>query len=189
MRAIGCDGLPYHPLTPPFPPFLDPVRRQRWFQFGAFCPIFRLHGVRDPGLPKTECGSSGGPNEVWSFGPEAEVTLTAMLRLREQLRNYVANSYRSAQATGVPVLRPMVYDFPDAECFNATDQFLFGNAPYVVAPVYVFGARARDVFLPALSGGRKWRYLFNQSVEAEGGAWLRAFPAPLVEFPVFFPVR
>ena len=64
----------------------------------------------------------------------------------------------------------------------------YGAAPHVVAPVYTYGSRARDVFLPALDGGRKWRYLFNESVEVEGGGWLRAFPAPLSEFPVFFPV-
>lgn len=161
---------------------------QRWFQFGVFCPLFRLHGVRDPGLPENECGSSGGPNEVWSFGPEAEATLTAMLRLREQLREYVADAYRAAQITGVPILRPMVFDFPDADCARAADQYLFGTAPHVVAPVYTYGSRARDVYLPALDGGRKWRYLFNASVEVEGGGWLRAFPAPLSEFPVFFPV-
>ena len=97
--------------------------------------LFRLHGVRNPGLPSNECGSSGGPNEVWSFGPEAEATLTAMLRLREQLREYVADAYRSAQATGVPILRPRVFDFQDADCARASDLDLFGTAPHVVAPV------------------------------------------------------
>ena len=37
----------------------------RWFQFGAFCPLFRLHGYR---MPQVSLGFTGGPNEVWSFG-------------------------------------------------------------------------------------------------------------------------
>lgn len=51
----------------------DPVFRQlivRWFMFGAFCPIFRLHGDRQGPQDKDVCGSTGH-NEVWSFGDEA----------------------------------------------------------------------------------------------------------------------
>ena len=85
----------------------------------------------------------------------------------------------------MPILRPMVYDFPDPGCVNATDQFLFGGAPYVGAPVYAYGARARDVYLPALPAGRAWQYLYNMTLYLPGGAWVRGFPAPLSEFPVF----
>ena len=42
----------------------------RWFQFGVFCPLFRLHGVREPG-PLVGSDQTGAPNEVWSFGEEA----------------------------------------------------------------------------------------------------------------------
>lgn len=62
----------------------------RWFAFGVFCPIFRLHGfrlpypVRDILNPDGYCGS-GGPNEVWSFGERAYEILTGLLHLRERL--------------------------------------------------------------------------------------------------------
>jgi len=172
----------------PLPASLSPLSLQRWFQFGAFCPIFRLHGVRDPGLPKDECGTSGGHNEVWSFGPEAEATLSSLILLRDQLKEYIARSYQNAQRTGVPLLRPMVYDFVDSACVGATDQFLFGLGPYVVAPVYIYQARARDVYLPALPQGRQWQYVYNLTQTYPGGQWLRGFPAPLSQFPVFRPV-
>ena len=53
----------------------------RWFQYGVFCPLFRLHGVRAPGTV-----NSGGPNEVWSFGDEAYAIIRHLLFLREHLK-------------------------------------------------------------------------------------------------------
>jgi hypothetical protein len=44
----------------------------RWFQFGAFCPIMRLHGHREPRWSHGPVGNGGGPNEVWSFGQPVE---------------------------------------------------------------------------------------------------------------------
>ena len=58
----------------------DPGFRElivRWFQYGVFCPLFRLHGVRTPGTAK-----GGGPNEVWSFGSEAYAIIQGLLFLR-----------------------------------------------------------------------------------------------------------
>ena len=52
----------------------------RWFQFGAFCPLFRLHGVREPG-PLVGSGQTGAPNEVWSFGEEAYGLIREQLAL------------------------------------------------------------------------------------------------------------
>jgi hypothetical protein len=44
----------------------------RWFQFGAFCPLFRLHGHREgPHDESNQCGGTNGPNEVWNLAKDA----------------------------------------------------------------------------------------------------------------------
>ncbi len=103
----------------------DPAYRElliRWFQWGAFCPVFRLHGFREGPAPNVEGGHpggdssddvfSGGPNEVWSYGEEAYGILTKYLRLRESMRPYIARLMREASDRGSPVMRPLFYDFP-----------------------------------------------------------------------------
>ena len=88
----------------------------RWFQFGVFCPIFRLHGfrlpypVRDILNPDGYCGS-GGPNEVWSFGERAYRIIADLLALRERLKPYLMKQMKIASKTGRPVMRPLFYDF------------------------------------------------------------------------------
>jgi len=57
----------------------------RWFQYGVFCPLFRLHGDRAPRVP-TGYDMTGGPNEVWSYGDVATQIIADTLRLRERLR-------------------------------------------------------------------------------------------------------
>ena len=69
---IGLSGIPWWTTDiggffggdPAEPKFQELIIR--WFQYGTFCPLFRLHGYRLPADPDT-----GGPNEVWSFGEEA----------------------------------------------------------------------------------------------------------------------
>ena len=90
----------------------------RWFQFGAFCPLFRLHG--DRGGPKpaaNQCGGTDGTNEVWNFGDEAMEIIPGVMRLRETLREYVDIHMNISSATGMPLLRPMLLQFPhDPKC-------------------------------------------------------------------------
>ncbi len=158
----------------------------RWFQFGAFCPLFRLHGRRLPMDTPTECGSnSGGPNEIWSYGEPAYSIIRDVVLMREQLRGYIANLWKQTMKNGLPLLRPMFFDFVDAECLVTDDQFLFGKH-FLVAPVYVYQARSRDVYLPVLPGGEEeWVYYYDVSQRFAGGQWLRDFSAPLSEFPLF----
>ena len=62
----------------------------RWMQFGAFCPLMRLHGERLPAEPPSAtCGGSGGANEPWVFGDEAYEIIKGLINLRESLRGYV----------------------------------------------------------------------------------------------------
>jgi len=83
----------------------------RWFQFGVFCPLFRLHGVREP-APLVGSELTGGPNEVWSFGDEAYGIIREQLAIRERLRPYVMDQMAAAAATGVPPMRALFLEFP-----------------------------------------------------------------------------
>jgi alpha-D-xyloside xylohydrolase len=139
----------------------DPAYQElavRWFQYGVFCPLFRLHGDRQPRVP-TGHEMTGGPNEAWSYG-DAYEPIVAALRLRERLRPYIHEQMRVASRTGLPPMRPLFVDFPgDPGAWRAEDQFLFGP-DLLIAPVLEPGAAAREVYLPA---GQTW-------IEAATGA-------------------
>ena len=133
----------------------DPAYRElivRWFQYGAFCPLFRLHGDRLPRVP-TGHAMTGGPNEAWSYGDAAYERIAATMRLRMRLRPYIHRQMRVAADRGLPPMRPLFVDFPDDPgAWHTEDQFLFGP-DLLVAPVLEPGATERDVYLPA---GRHW---------------------------------
>jgi alpha-D-xyloside xylohydrolase len=149
----------------------------RWFQYGVFCPIFRLHGFREP---YNETKATGAPNEVWSFGEEAYEIISGLLHLRERLKPYLIEQMRKAHEQGTPPMRPMFFDFPaDSQCYEIDDQFLFG-ADILIAPVLAANIRKRHVYLPT---GVDWRevatgkvYRGGQSIEVE---------APLERIPLF----
>lgn len=156
----------------------------RWFQYGVFCPVFRLHGFRqdsagDPRLGR-EFLFGGADNEVWSFGPEVEARLVACLRLRERLRPYLAQQMRIAAETGLPPMRPLLLDHPgDAQAWDIDDQFMLGP-DLLVAPVLEAGATSRAVYLPA---GETWCDVWNGTVR-EGGQMVHV-STTLDRIPVF----
>jgi alpha-D-xyloside xylohydrolase len=150
----------------------------RWFQFGLFCPIMRLHGFRGP--TDQPMIVSGLDNEVWSFGEETYQRIAPLLFLRERLRPYIHAQMRIASQTGLPVMRPLFVDFPaDPTCQAIDDQYLFG-AEILVAPVLQQGQRERPVYLPA---GAKWTDAWTGEV-FDGGQWIKV-DAPLEKVPVF----
>ena len=157
----------------------------RWFQFGAFCPIFRLHGYRLPyedadyNDPTTVC-NSGGPNEVWSFGDEAYGIMAAFLALRERLTPYILQNMSIASESGIPLMRPLLFDFPgDAELLSIGDQYMFGP-DLMVAPVIAAGARSRAVYFP---DGSKWTDARTGQVYPGGRH--ATVEAPLDTIPLF----
>ncbi len=158
----------------------------RWFQWGAFSPVFRLHGDRLPYQQPEEQWrngvrqfGSGYHNEVWSFGEEAYPILVKYLHLREQLRPYVRELMQAAHERGTPVIRPLFYEFPeDAKCWEIEDEYLFGG-DVLVAPILEAGARKRSVYLPA---GAKW--LDPVTGELHDGGQTLVLPAPLDTLPV-----
>jgi len=161
----------------------DPAYQEvlvRWFQYGTFSPLMRLHGDRTPNHPTFSADMTGGPNEVWSYGEEAYPILAAHLRLRDRLRPCLLELSEQAHHTGAPVMRPLFFDFPeDTHAWNVDDQFLLGP-DILVAPVTEAGARSRTVYLPA---GARWTDTATGELH-EGGTTLDA-PAPLDRIPVF----
>ncbi|AIQ39557.1 glycoside hydrolase family 31 protein [Paenibacillus sp. FSL R7-0297] len=157
----------------------------RWFQYGAFCPVMRLHGDRQTTekvyrQDGSEALFTGNDNEVWSFGEEVYPVLVKYMNLREAMRPYTRSLMQEAHEKGSPVIRPMFYDFPQEEtCWELEDQYMFGP-DMLVAPVLEEGASRRSVYLPA---GARWTELHSGSVYA-GGQTLEA-AAPLEIIPVF----
>ena len=149
----------------------------RWFQYGVFCPLFRLHGYR---LPTSDIRDTGAPNEVWSFGEEAYVIIKDLLFLRERLRPYIMEQMAVAHERGIPPMRPLFFDFPeDQACMEIDDQFMFGP-DLLVAPVLHEGARARDVYLPV---GERWTDAWTHEV-LQGGQSVNV-AAPLDRIPLY----
>ena len=162
----------------------------RWFQWACFCPVFRMHGERQPWYDFDEQHpryvdnvlqiTGGQPNEVWSYGEDVEKILAKYLFLRERLRPYIRNVMREAHETGAPVMRPLFFGFPeDTEAWRVENAYLFGP-DLLVAPVLEPGAREWTVYLPA---GAAWTDA-NTGTVHEGGRRVTV-PAPLEVIPLF----
>ena len=157
----------------------------RWFEYGTFCPVMRLHGERVP--LKDPIGTYGGglcvsgaDNEVWSYGDEAYEILKYYLELRERMKPYITELMEDAHVKGSPVMRPLFYDIPeDKKCWDVNDEYMFGP-DVLVAPVMYAKMTSRKVYLPA---GSKWTNYWTGEV-LEGGQETEA-DAPLSQIPLF----
>ena len=168
----------------------DPVFREllvRWFQFGCYSPVMRAHGWRLPTLPGPAPNEPGGgqmnvgsPNEIWSFGQELCEIFTHYIQVRNAMRPYLRTLMAQAHETGAPILRPLFYEFPeDPAAWQIKDAYCFGP-DLLVAPVMIYGARERQVYLPA---GASWTEE-TTGMTYEGGQTVTA-AAPLAVIPVF----
>jgi alpha-D-xyloside xylohydrolase len=149
----------------------DPAYRElfvRWFEYGAFCPIFRLHGTR-----------TTNQNELWSYGPDAQAILTSYDRLRYRLLPYIYSlAWKTTNEAYTP-MRPLAMDFRgDRRALDVGDEFLFGPS-ILVNPVTEPGATSRHVYLPKA----KW-YDFWTGREVDGGVAIDT-AAPLDRMPLF----
>jgi alpha-D-xyloside xylohydrolase len=149
----------------------DPKFRElfvRWFQFGAFSPIFRVHGTRNP-----------DENELWSYGPDAQKILVDYDTLRYRLMPYIYSQAWQVTSNHGTLMRPLVMDWrEDVEAQNTGDEYLFGPA-ILVSPVTTEGATSRTVYLPQAT----W-YDFWTGDKQEGGKRIQA-DAPLEKMPLF----
>lgn len=157
----------------------------RWFQYGCFCPVMRLHGYRWPLQPQygTTGGAacvSGAPNEVWSYTDQVTGILSDYLRLRERMRPYVTQLMEQAHEKGAPVMRPVFYDFPeDAAAWDVESEYMFGPSVLVV-PVTEKDCRQVRAYLPA---GAQWTNAWTGE-RFDGGQWITA-DAPIEQIPLF----
>lgn len=159
----------------------------RWYQYAVFCPILRMHGSRGPyDIPALDDRDFGGgylytghPNEIWSYGDECFEIMKKWLDIRISIKDYIAGLMEETAKTGAPLIRTMFYEFPeDEKCWETSDQYMFGSE-YLVAPVLSFGAREREVYLPA----GKWESIEDKKVY-DGEQTVTA-AAPLDVMPVF----
>jgi len=141
----------------------------RWHEWGVFCPMYRSHGQ----WPE---------REPWFIAPEGSETYEAILntdRLRYQLMPYIYTMAARVHFEDYTMMRPLCMDFTDDKtALNIGDEFMFGDA-ILVAPVYEYGARSRQVYLPEGT----W-YDFWDKTPVKGGSEINAL-APYNHVPVY----
>jgi alpha-D-xyloside xylohydrolase len=143
----------------------------RWFQFSAFCPMFRVHG---------SYGLNPG-KELWRFDEKTQGILRTYLDLRYRLMPYLYSTAWQVTSEGNPFMRPLVVDFPkDPQAIGIGDQYLFGPA-IMVTPVTTAGATNRQVYLPA--SGAPWFNFWTGATSPAGQSVEAA--APVETLPLF----
>jgi alpha-D-xyloside xylohydrolase len=142
----------------------------RWYQFGAFVPLFRVHGQ----YPF---------REIFNIAPDSHPAYQSMLyydKLRYRLLPYIYSLAGQAYYNDGTMMRALVMDFPkDKAVTNLGDQYMFGPA-LMVNPVYTFKQRTREVYLPQETG---WYDLYSGKYN-EGGKKITA-DADYQRMPVF----
>ena len=149
----------------------------RWFQFGAFCALFRCHGrtwklrlpwgwnTGDPGpIEIRNYDGAAIPDASQLHNPQVEPVCRKYLELRYRLLPYLYSAVHQCATTGMPIMRALWLHYPDDPIAVArADEYLWGH-DILVAPVVEKGATSRRVYLP--SGG--W-YDFWTGERVEGG--------------------
>ncbi|MBN1302395.1 MAG: DUF4968 domain-containing protein [Melioribacteraceae bacterium] len=142
----------------------------RWFQFGTFCPLFRVHGQ----FPY---------REMFNIAPDDHPAYKSMLaydKLRYRLMPYIYSLTGAVTQQDYTIMRALVMDFGnDENVLNIGDQFMFGPA-LMINPVTEYKARERKVYLPADTG---W-YELNSGKYLQGGKKITV-NAPYEKIPVF----
>ncbi|MFC3199837.1 TIM-barrel domain-containing protein [Parapedobacter deserti] len=142
----------------------------RWYQYGAFLPMFRAHGQ----FPYRE------PFHIAPEGHPAYASMVYSIELRYRLLPYIYSLAGDVYLHNYTMLRGLAMDFPhDAQVLNINDQFLFGPS-LMVSPVTRRGATSREIYLPEGAG---W-YDFYSGEYHHGGQMLNA-PAPYERVPLF----
>ena len=132
----------------------------RWYQFGAFCPLFRVHGQ----FPYREIFNVSSPGE------DAYESMLYYDKLRYRLLPYIYSMAAKSYLDDYTIMRGLIMDFPnDKNVININDEYLFGNS-FLINPVYERNAVSRKVYLPA---GNGWYNLYNGKY-FEGGKTINA---------------
>jgi alpha-glucosidase (family GH31 glycosyl hydrolase) len=167
---VGMSGVPhwgtdiggYYPTVPASGELFA-----RWFQFGAFCPIFRAHGrAWRERLP-------------WVYGDEIEAICRRYLELRYRLMPYTYTLAWQAHRSGLPLMRPLVLNHPrDPRTWQLASEYLWGDH-LLVAPVTREGATHWPVYLPE---GRWHDFWTHEAYEGPCGITVES---PLDRLPLF----
>ncbi|MEV5971313.1 glycoside hydrolase family 31 protein [Streptomyces sp. NPDC051921] len=168
VLGLGLCGVPYSgPDVGGFDGSPSPELFLRWYQLGAWLPLFRTHAAID-----------AGRREPWEFGPEVLEHARVALAERERLRPYFVTLSRLARMTGAPYVRPVWWGTPEDRALrDCEDAFLLGDS-LLVAPVLSRGADRRAVRLPR---GRWYDTATGQPYDGPGQVLL---DAPLSRVPV-----
>ena len=168
VLGLGLCGVPYSgPDVGGFTGSPSPELYLRWFQLGAYLPLFRTHSA-----------ISAGRREPWEFGPLVLDHAAAALRERQRLLPYFVTLAHLARRTGAPYVRPLWWRSPqDRALRECEDAFLLGDS-LLVAPVLEEGARQRTVRLPR---GRWYDTATGRAYEGPGQLRLER---PLSRIPV-----
>jgi alpha-glucosidase len=141
-----------------------PENYARWMEFGAFVPVFRVHG------------GNGQKRQPWAYEPIAEEAAKKVMRLRYDLMPYIYSGARTATETGIGIVRPLLWEFPEDErCAEETRGWMFGDALFV-SPIVEHGLPEHSFYLPpgewfeyasgkAIPGGR------DMSVPVDSKTW------------------
>jgi alpha-glucosidase/alpha-D-xyloside xylohydrolase len=180
--VVGLSGIPYWGTdTGGFIPTreLTPELYVRWFQFSAFCPLFRSHGrtwkLRLPwGWNLGMTGPLEGAEAIGDWpaqedlhNPDVERICRKYLELRYQLLPYIYSTIEQAHRSGLPPIRALWLEHPEDEnALRITDQYMWGDH-ILVAPVLERAAANRKIYLPS---GEWWDFWTHQRTKADQGA-------------------
>lgn len=139
----------------------------RWFQWGVFNPIFRMHGYQSE-------------TEPWKYGTKVEENMRKMLNLRYALLPYIYSEAWQVTSAGSTMMRPLVMDFrDDAQAVSQQYEYMFGKS-LLVAPITEAGINMLDVYLPK---NNDW-YDFWTGERIKGGQTVKT-DTPLDKIPLF----
>lgn len=146
----------------------------RWFEYGAFSPVFRAHGFSNP-------PSAYKAVAPYDFGdPMVMEICRVLMKLRYRLLPYIYTTAKETFDTGLPLCRPLPLAFPaDSLVVNNGTQFMFGPN-LMVAPITTSNLTSRSVYLPAGNWIDHW------TGRALAGPVTTNWPAPLAQTPLFW---
>ena len=121
-----------HDIGGHMPGAVDPELFTRWVEFGAFSPILRTHTTKNPESER----------RIWAYPEPFSSILRSTFQLRYAMQPYIYTEARRTYDTGIAFLRPLYYDWPEAdEAYDSKDEYLFGDE-MLVAPVVTAGDKA-----------------------------------------------
>jgi len=174
VMSMGLSGMPFTGSDiGGFVGYPSPELYTRWLQAGVFHPFFWTH-----------TGGSDRTLDPWSFGTQLEEINRRSIELRYRLLPYLYNAFYEATQTGLPIMRPLLLDYPDdatamdSAPANQNNEFLWGN-DFLVAPVVTAGEEQRKVYFPK---GTWYDFWTDQPYS---GPLTTAVEAPIDRIPIF----